>query len=319
MSKHVYMVTGGAGFIGSHIAERLLRDGHSVRVLDNLHTGKASTLEALGALGGDFTPIIADISDGDSLRPYFKGVEVVFHQAALPSVPLSIVEPQRTHEVCAGGTLNVLRACVAEGVRRVVYAGSSSAYGNRDDAHMSEAFAPAPISPYGAAKLAGEMYCHAFAHSYPLETVILRYFNVFGARQDPSSHYAAVIPKFITALLQGERPTIYGDGMQTRDFVHVANVVHANLLAAEAPHANRQTFNVGTGEGISLLDLMQALNDLLGTDVTPHFAPTRAGDIRHSVASIAHAKALLAYTPVVAFKEGLAQTLAWYQATQASQ
>lgn len=314
MSKHVYMVTGGAGFIGSHIAEKLLRDGHSVRVLDNLHTGKASTLEALASLNGDLTPIIADIRDGDSLRPHFKGVEVVFHQAALPSVPLSIQDPQRTHDVCATGTLNVLRACVAEGVRRVVYAGSSSAYGDREDAQMDEAFAPAPVSPYGAAKLAGELYCQAFTHSYALEAVVLRYFNVFGARQDPSSHYAAVIPKFITALLQGERPTIYGDGMQTRDFVHVANVVHANLLAAEAPQANRHIFNVGAGEGISLLDLVQALNELLGTSVIPHFAPPRAGDIRHSVASITHAKALLAYTPVVAFKEGLAQTLAWYQA-----
>ncbi len=317
MSKKVTVVTGGAGFIGSHLAEHLIRDGHTVRVIDNLATGKPENIALLGALGGDFTSIYADITQPDTLLPHFKDADTVFHMAALPSVPLSLANPQRTHEYCATGTLNVLDVSVKQGVRRVVYAGSSSAYGERPEPLMDENFPTHPISPYGASKLAGELYCQAFANSFPIETVILRYFNVFGARQDPTSHYSAVIPKFIKALLNTQIPIIYGDGTQTRDFVPIENVVHANILASAAPLEKGQVFNIGAGEAINLLTLMNTLNDLMGKQVIPHFQPAREGDILHSAASITKARSLLHYAPSVTLRAGLEKTIHWYEQAMA--
>jgi UDP-glucose 4-epimerase len=318
MSKTSYMVTGGAGFIGSHIAARLLRDGHTVHVIDNLLTGKQENLDYLASLGGDFHFHRVSITDYDALLPLFQGIEVVFHQAALASVPLSVAEPEKTHEMCVTGTLNVLRAAQKAGVRRVVYAGSSSAYGNTDIASIDEGVIPAPISPYGVAKLAGEYYCQAFYHSYGLETVILRYFNVFGARQDPNSHYAAVIPRFITRMLRGERPIIYGTGEQTRDFIYIDNVVHGNLLAASRSGVAGQVFNMATGSTINLLELVDALNETLGTSLAPVHEPARAGDILHSGANIDKARQMLGYQPVVSLIDGLHATADDYRTALAA-
>jgi UDP-glucose 4-epimerase len=308
-----YVVTGGAGFIGSHIAARLLKEGHRVRVIDNLLTGTRENLNYLESLDGDYTFYNASITELDSLHPVFAGVDTVFHQAALPSVPRSVDAPLETHEHCVTGTLNVLVAARDMGVRRVVYAASSSAYGDLEGTFKTEDMAPRPKSPYAVAKLAGEYYCQTFTEVYGLETVSLRYFNVFGARQDPNSHYAAVIPKFITAMLQGERPTIYGDGTQSRDFTYIDNVVHGNLLAAAAPDAVGETMNLATGGSVTLLQLVHKLNALLGTELEPIYADIRTGDILHSRAGIEKAAALLDYAPIVNFDEGLARTVAFYR------
>lgn len=312
-----YVVTGGAGFIGSHIAERLLREGHTVRVIDNLLTGKQANLDYLANLGGDYSFHALSITDFDAMAPVFAGAEVVFHQAALASVPRSVKAPLETHHHCATGTINVLKAAVDSGVRRVVYAASSSAYGDVDASSKTEAMTPMPISPYGAAKLAGEYYCMAFNAAYDLEAVALRYFNVFGARQDPTSEYAAVIPKFIKHMLAGEAPTIYGDGSQTRDFTYIDNVVQGNLLASEAPDAPGEVINVATGGQVGLLELVDKLNAILGTQYTPNFAAPRPGDILHSSANIQKATDLLDYTPVVSFDEGLRRTVQYFQMAQA--
>lgn len=309
----IFVVTGGAGFIGSHIAERLIKAGHTVRVVDNLLTGAQSNLDHLAALDGDYAYHNADITDADALQPIFKGAEVVYHQAALPSVPRSVTHPLETHHHCVTGTLTVLKTAVDNDVRRVVYAASSSAYGEVEGEYKVETMPPAPISPYGAAKLAGEYYCQAFYHSYGLETVGLRYFNVFGARQDPNSQYAAVIPKFITRMLNDEAPIIYGDGQQSRDFTYIDNVVHGNLLAAEAPDASGEIMNLATGGRVNLLDLVAQLNDLLDTDIAPTHTEARTGDILHSRAGIDKATELLDFAPIVSFEEGLARTIAWYK------
>lgn len=307
-----YVVTGGAGFIGSHIAERLLKEGHKVRIVDNLSTGKRSNLDALQGFGDlEFHHI--SITDKSALDPVFKGAEVVFHQAALPSVPVSIENPIATHEHCVTGTLNVLVAARDAGVRRVVYAASSAAYGDADGIATAETLVPHPISPYGVAKLAGEYYCQAFAAVYPLETVCLRYFNVFGARQDPTSQYAAVIPIFITALLKGKQPTIFGDGLQSRDFTFVDNIVHGNILASEAPEVSGQVMNLATGVSVSLLDLVSKLNVILGTNIAAHHAPPRSGDIKFSVANIDKVRDLLDFSPIVDLDEGLRRTTEWYR------
>lgn len=308
-----YVVTGGAGFIGSHIAERLIRDGHTVRVVDNLLTGREENIGHLQALDGDFSFHRVSITDAAALPAIFAGADVVYHQAALASVPRSVEKPLDTHEHCVTGTLNVLVAAREAGVRRVVYAASSSAYGEQEGEYKHEGLLPMPISPYGAAKLAGEYYCQAFYASYGLETVCLRYFNVFGARQDPTSHYAAVIPRFIVAMLDDMRPTIFGDGLQTRDFTYIDNVVHGNLLAAEAEAAAGQVMNLATGGRISVLDLVQQLNIILGTQIEPIMAPARAGDILHSRADVERARALLGFEPVVDFETGLARTVDWYR------
>ncbi|MGB1288944.1 MAG: NAD-dependent epimerase/dehydratase family protein, partial [Aggregatilineales bacterium] len=278
-----------------------------------LLTGKTSNLDYLKSLDGDLSIHKVSITDLDALHPVFAGVEVVFHQAALPSVPLSVDDPIATHDHCTTGTLNVLVAAKDAGVRRVVYAASSSAYGDVDSPSQDETLLPDPISPYGVAKLAGEYYCKAFYAVYGLETVCLRYFNVFGTRQDPNSQYAAVIPKFITMMLEDKQPMIFGDGSQTRDFTYVDNIVHGNLLAADAPDAAGKMMNMATGNKESVLDLVHKINSALGTEVEPIFMPARAGDILHSAANIDKARELLDFSPIVEFNEGLKRTAEWYR------
>ncbi|MFZ4827864.1 MAG: SDR family oxidoreductase [Phototrophicaceae bacterium] len=312
MSRTV-LVTGGAGFIGSHVVARLLEDGASVRIVDNLSTGKHENL--LG-FNGDWTLHAVSITDMEAILPIFEGVDTVFHIAALPSVPRSIAFPQDSNLNNVNGTLNVLNAARLAGVRRVVYAASSSVYGNVQSEYKSEDMLPNPLSPYGAAKLAGEYYCKAFTASYGLETVITRFFNVFGARQDPNSYYSAVIPKFIATMRRGTSPIIYGDGTQSRDFTYVANVVHGLMLAADAPQAVGRVFNIAMGGRIELVQLVTHLNQILGTDITPEFAPRRQGDILHSCADIRHATDLLGYTPIVDFETGLRHTVDWYMTQQ---
>ncbi|MCY3797540.1 MAG: SDR family oxidoreductase [Chloroflexi bacterium] len=308
-----YVVTGGAGFIGSHIAERLLRDGERVRVIDNLLTGRREHLEYLRSLNGDLSITIGSITDLDRLRLVFQDADYVLHQAALPSVPRSIADPLETHLHCVTGTLNALVAARDAGVKRVVYAASSSAYGDQAGAEKVETMNPAPISPYGVAKLTGEYYAAAFNQSYGLETVSLRYFNVFGPRQDPTSTYAAVIPKFITAMLCGESPTIFGDGTQTRDFTYIDNVVHGNLLACKGAGAVGETINLATGGRIAIIDLVRQLNAILGADFKPIHRDERPGDIKHSRANIDKARDLLGFSPIVSFEEGLRRTVGWYR------
>lgn len=310
-----YVVTGGAGFIGSHLAERLLRDGHRVRIVDNFVTGKRENVQRL------MTPEWRDrltvheisVTERDALPAIFAGADYVLHQAALPSVPRSIDDPITTHEFNVTGTLNVLLAARDAGVKRVAYAASSSAYGDIEGEFKTEDMPPRPLSPYGVSKLAGEYYCAAFTQVYGLETVALRYFNVFGPRQDETSHYAAVIPKFITAMLDGQPPVIYGDGLQSRDFTYIDNVVHGNLLALRVPDAAGQVMNLATGGRVTLLDLVDKLNRLLGTSFTPIHTEPRAGDIKHSRAGVEKARTLLGFAPVVDFDEGLARTVAWYR------
>ena len=313
-----YVITGAAGFIGSHIAERLLRDGQRVRVIDNLLTGKRERLDYLKSLDGDLSITIGSITDLDKLQRVMRGVDYALHQAALPSVPRSIADPLETHHHCVSGTVNVLVAARDNDVKRVVYAASSSAYGDQAGDSKVESLSPAPISPYGAAKLAGEYYAAAFTHSYGLETVSLRYFNVFGARQDPNSTYAAVIPKFITAMLRGDRPIIFGDGQQSRDFTYIDNVAQGNLLACKAPKAVGETLNLAAGGRIVLNDLVAQLNAILGSDLTPIYAAERPGDILHSQADISKARALLGFVPVVSFEEGLRRTVDWYRESRLS-
>ena len=314
---HSYLVTGGAGFIGSHIAENLLRAGQRVRIIDNLLTGQRENLAHLQALEGDLQLVIGDINDSDTLRKLMHGVDFVLHQAALPSVPRSLADPLETHLHCLTGTLNVLLAARDCGVRRVVYAASSSAYGDQPGAAKHENMRPDPISPYGVAKLAGEYYAAAFTHSFGLETVALRYFNVFGPRQDPASEYAAVIPKFITRMLAGEKPRIYGDGSQSRDFTYIDNVVHGNLLACTAADAAGASINLATGGRVTLNALVAELNAALGTDLPPIHTAERPGDIKHSRADVTKARDLLGYAPVVDFAEGLRRTVAWYRGRSA--
>jgi UDP-glucose 4-epimerase len=310
----VYVVTGGAGFIGSHLVERLLRDGQTVRVVDNFLTGRRENLtELLRTCPDRLTLHEVSITDLEALRPVIDGAAYVLHHAALPSVPRSVANPLETHDHCVTGTLNVLQAARAAGVRRVVYASSSSIYGDIAGDHKVETMPPQPISPYGAAKLAAEYYCRVFYETYGLETVSLRYFNVFGPRQDPTSEYAAVIPRFITQMLDGRPPLIYGDGTQSRDFTYVENVVEGNLLAATAPGAAGSFMNLATGGSVTLLELVAKLNGLLGTDFAPTLAPERPGDIKHSQANVDKARALLNYTPVWDFDAGLARTVAWFR------
>ena len=307
-----YLVTGGAGFIGSHVAEALCARGDRVRVLDNLSTGKRENLHHLDQR---IELIEGDVADPSKVAAAVAGVDCVFHQAALASVPRSVERPLDTNQACVTGTLNVLDQARRAGVRRLVYAASSSAYGDQPSSPKRETDLPVPLSPYGAAKLAGEAYCQAFAVTYGFETVSLRYFNVFGPRQDPHSQYSAVIPLFITALQEGRQPTIFGDGHQSRDFTYVDNVVHGNLLAADAPAevTSGRTFNVANGHSTSLLELLAILNKLLGTSIEPvHDAP-RAGDVRESLADITQARACLGYEPHVGFEEGLRRSIDYYR------
>jgi UDP-glucose 4-epimerase len=310
MSACTYLVTGGAGFIGSHIAEALVRRGDQVRVLDNLSTGRRANL---AACLHEIEFIEGDLNDLPLVERTLRGVQVVFHQAALPSVPLSLLRPLDTHRDCVTATVHLLDAARRAGVRRVVYAASSSAYGDQPFVSLRETDLPRPLSPYAAAKLAGEYYCQAFFHSFGLETVGLRYFNVFGPRQDPGSPYSAVIPLFITAMLHGRQPIIYGDGRQTRDFCYVANVAHGNLLAAEAAGAAGRIINLANGQATDLLTLLAALNRLLELDTQPRHEPARIGDIRDSTADITQARRLLGYEVQVDFEEGLRRSIDYYR------
>ena len=308
-----YTITGGAGFVGSHIAAHLIQDGHRVHVVDNMLTGRQSNIDYLESLDGDFTFHNLNILDTEALTQVLQGTEVVYHQAALASVPRSVKDPLATHENCVTGTLSVLVAARDANVRRVVYAASSSAYGEATEQYKVETIPPDPISPYGAAKLMGEQYCRAFWHTYKLETVALRYFNVFGPRQDPSSEYAAVIPKFITRMLNNQAPIIFGDGQQSRDFTYIDNVVYGNKLAATAPDAVGEVLNLATGGNVSLLGLVDKLNTVLGTDFEAIHEAPRSGDILHSQADIHKAQDLLDFNPIVNFDEGLAKTVEWYR------
>lgn len=308
-----FLVTGGAGFIGSHLVEALLERGHDVVVLDDLSTGRRENIEPFLER---VTWIEASVTDPDACAAATEGVDFVLHQAAIPSVPRSVADPAASHAANTTGTLNILMAARDAGVRRVVYAASSSAYGNTEELPKHEAMTPNPLSPYAAAKLTGEHYCRAFHASYGLETIALRYFNVFGPRQDPASPYAAVVPKFIACAIRGEPPTIFGDGSQTRDFTYVANVVHANLLACEAPaDACGQVFNVGCGARISILDLWNRIRHLTGATVDATHAPPRPGDVHDSLASLERTKAFLGYEPTVPLDEGLHRTIAFFSST----
>lgn len=300
------LVTGGAGFIGSHLVDRLVRDGWRVRVLDDFSTGRDANLE--GALAA-VQLVRGDLLDPPTLERAVAGVEVVFHQAAVPSVPRSVAEPLRTHEVNATGTLRVLEAARRAGVRRVVYAASSSAYGDTPELPKVETMPPRPRSPYALQKWAGEAYCALYAELYGLETVSLRYFNVFGPRQDPGSEYAAVVPRFATACLRGEPPVVYGDGEQTRDFTFVADAVQANVRAADAPAASGAVVNVAGGRRVSLNELLALLADVTGAQVRPRHEPPRPGDVRDSLADLGRARALLGYEPSVDLREGLRRTV----------
>lgn len=311
MTKRLYLVTGGAGFIGSHICERLLKDGQRVRVLDDLSSGKTANLEALG---GDVELVRGDIRDPRVVAEAMREVEIVFHEAALGSVPRSVVDPVTTHEVNLTGTLNVFLAARDAGVRRVVYASSSSVYGDTEVLPKHEGLPTQPLSPYALTKLAGEYYASVCKQVYGFEVVALRYFNIFGPRQDLQSQYAAVIPRFVTALLEGKPPVVYGDGLQSRDFTYVENVVEANLRASEADGIAGRAFNVACGGRYTLLDLLSKLKAILRSDIEPLHEPTRAGDVRDSQASIAAAEQGFDYRVTVDFNEGLRRTVEWYRA-----
>ncbi|MEW6106155.1 MAG: SDR family oxidoreductase [Bacillota bacterium] len=303
------VVTGGAGFIGSNLVRRLVGCAQEVAVLDNLSTGR---IENLAGLESRIEFVQGDVRDAALVSRLLKGAEVVFHQAALPSVPRSIRDPIASNASNVDGTLNVLVAAREAKVRRVILAGSSSVYGNTTVLPKVEDMPTNPLSPYAVTKLVGELYARVFTHVYGLETVSLRYFNVFGPRQDPDSQYAAVIPRFIMKMARGEQPEIYGDGEQSRDFTYVDNVVEANLLAATANGVSGEVFNVGCGERHTLNELVEKLNHLLGTTIEPKYGPPRPGDVRHSMASIEKAASLLGYKPLVSFDDGLRQTVEWF-------
>jgi nucleoside-diphosphate-sugar epimerase len=306
-----YLVTGAAGFIGRSIAAALLARGDSVRGIDNFITGKRANLAGLEAM--EF--LEGDLADPAACAKACAGVEIVFHEAALASVPRSVADPVSTNVACVDATLNLLVAARAAGVRRVIYAGSSSAYGDTPTLPKREDMIPNPISPYAVAKLAGEQYMRVFARVYGLETVVLRYFNVFGPYQDPTSHYSGVLAIFCRKMLAGERPTVYGDGEQSRDFTYIDNVVYGNLLAAAAPaeKVSGQMMNLATGMRITLNQTFEILCELTGYGDEPAYAEGRAGDIRDSLADIGLARELLAYKPQVDFREGLRRTVEWYR------
>lgn len=312
----IALVTGGAGFIGSHIAAALMADGARVRVLDDLTTGHRENIEEIG---GDLDFIQGSVADEQLLKKVLEDVEVVFHEAAIPSVPRSVEAPRQTHIASVDGTFSLLDAARKNKVRRVVYAASSSAYGDQPTLPKAEHMLPDPLSPYAVAKLVGEYYCQVFTRVYGLETVSLRYFNVFGPRQDPGSQYSGVVSRFISTLLSNERPVIYGDGEQSRDFTYIDNVVSANLNAVSAKEASGKIINVANGQRITLNELLAELKDLTGKqDVTAEYREARVGDVRHSLADISLAQQFLGYESKVDLREGLQRTIEWWKSSRFS-
>jgi len=309
------VVTGGAGFIGNHLVRGLLAEEHRVVIVDNFSTGRRRNILDLLVRHRDRLQLEeGSVTDPAFVRRVLRGADLVFHQAAVPSVQKSIAHPDVSNEHNVTGTLNVLLAARDAGVRRVIYAASSSAYGDTPTLPKVETMPPDPLSPYALTKLAGETYCRIFTRIYGLETIALRYFNVFGPRQDPASHYAAVIPRFITRLLHDEPPVVYGDGHQSRDFTFVDNVVRANLLAARAPaEATGRVFNIACGERLDLNALVETLNRIMGKKLSPIYEDSRPGDVRHSLADISLAGQLLGYSPIVTLEEGLHMTVDWYR------
>ena len=312
----LYLVTGGAGFIGSHIVDKLVEMGEGVRVLDNFATGKIENirhnLEKIELIRGSLV-------DLETVRQAVKGVDYVLHQGAIPSVPRSVSDPIGSNEANITGTLNVLVAARDARVKRVVYASSSSVYGDTPTLPKLEDMPTNPLSPYALTKLAGEYYCRMFYTLYGLGTVSLRYFNVFGPRQDPTSQYSAVIPKFLSLMLEDSQPAINGDGLQSRDFTYVANNVSANLLSCVKPNVAGETLNIACGQSYTLLDLVGSLNNIMGKSIEPVFGPPQPGDIKHSLADIKKAEALLGFKPTVGFGEGLERTAAWFAEGSARQ
>lgn len=308
------LITGGAGFIGSNLADELIRRGAKVTILDNFLTGFQENLEEIT---GDFDFVEGDVKDPAIVKTAMEGCELVFHQAALPSVPRSVADPAETHDACVNGTFNVLVAARDAGVRRVMYAASSSAYGDQQTLPKVETMSPEPLSPYAVAKLVGEYYCRVFSNVYGLETFSLRYFNVFGPRQNPASQYSGVISRFIDAFMKGENPTIYGDGKQSRDFTYIANVVDANIRASEAKDGSGEVMNVANGERVSLLELFEVLKKITGReDAVIDFQPDRKGDVKHSQADNALARKYLGYEKVVGLEEGLKRTIEWWSSSR---
>jgi UDP-N-acetylglucosamine 4-epimerase len=313
--NELYLVTGGSGFIGSNIIDALISKRKRVRIIDNFSTGKRENLAFLDEVSLDseqFELVEGDITDAAHCKKVMEGVDYVIHQAALPSVVRSVEDPVKTNEVNVTGTLNLLWAAKEEGVRKFVYASSSSVYGDTPTLPKKENFKPSPLSPYAVSKLTGEYYCKNFSELYGLDTIALRYFNVFGPRQDPASQYAAVIPKFITAILKGKSPTIFGDGEQSRDFTFVKNVVEANLLAANARDLKERVFNIACGERTTLNKLLMEIKGICKSDINPIHEKQRAGDVRHSLADIELAKQELQYSPHYTLLDGLFQTVQWF-------
>jgi UDP-glucose 4-epimerase len=303
------LVTGGAGFIGGHVAQALVKRGDRVRVIDDFSSGYRRNL---AEVRGEIELIEGDVRDADTVKRAMHGVEVCYHLAAQGSVPKSVEIPLRANNINVDGSLNVLIAARDAGVRRVVYSASSSAYGDTPTLPKIESMRPQPLSPYAVSKLAAEHYCLAFSKCYGLQTISLRYFNVFGPRQDPSSQYAAVIPAFVSRMIAGKQPIVFGDGEQSRDFCYVDNVVEANLLAAAAPNTCGQAVNIACGERITLNRIIDLINQRLGTDIQPQYCDSRSGDVRHSLADVTAARDAIGYVPKVMFEEGLKRCIAWY-------
>jgi nucleoside-diphosphate-sugar epimerase len=308
------VVTGGAGFIGSHIASALTRNGLRVRVIDDLSTGHRENLEEIK---GDVEFTQGSVADEQLLKKVLDGVELVFHEAAIPSVPRSVEHPRQSHVASVDGTFTLLLAARDQKVRRVIYAASSSAYGDQPTLPKNEAMLPDPLSPYAVAKLVGEYYCQVFARVYGLETISLRYFNVFGPRQDPGSQYSGVVSRFISALLDSQQPVIYGDGEQSRDFTYIENVIDANLKAASADRGFGSVVNVANGKRITLNQLLEELKAIVGKpEVKAEYREPRLGDVRHSLADISRARELLGYQPTVDLREGLQRTIEWWKTSR---